>query len=104
MQPKWIKKSERGVLLFFKAQPRSSKTEIVGLYGEEYLKIKIKALPESGKANEELIEYLADIFDVSKSKLRLLQGRSSVMKSVEVLNVSMDDVLELLKQILNRGR
>lgn len=48
------------------------------------LKIKIKAAPREGEANECLIEFLSDVFKISKNKVHLMQGESSRQKVVLV--------------------
>ena len=42
------------------------------------------SLPVDNKANEELVELLAERFDVSKSKVRIKSGLSSRQKLVEI--------------------
>lgn len=62
-------------------EPRSSKRQIAGLYAGA-LKIKLTGPPVEGKANEELIEFLSETFDVRKSAVRILKGSSSKQKLV----------------------
>jgi len=64
--------------------PKSSKNEIVE-YGDDFLKIKIKAVPERGKANEELIKFLSKYFEVSKSSIRIINGEKRKNKIIEIL-------------------
>lgn len=40
-----------------KVIPRSKKTEFVGKMDDGSLKIKIKSVPEHGKANQELLDF-----------------------------------------------
>ncbi|OGE82759.1 MAG: hypothetical protein A3B10_01895 [Candidatus Doudnabacteria bacterium RIFCSPLOWO2_01_FULL_44_21] len=56
--------------------------EEVGL--EEY-KIWTTAIPEQGKANEAVIELLADYFNTSPSNIRILSGYKSTHKLIEIL-------------------
>ena len=64
------------LLLSVKLQPGASKNEIVGIIGEA-LKIRISAPPVDGRANKQLIAFLADVFKVAKSDIQLLSGHSS---------------------------
>ena len=41
-----------------KVIPRARKTEYVGLMDDGTYKIRLRAVPEDGKANDELLEYL----------------------------------------------
>lgn len=57
-------------------QPRAKKTEIVGMHGDK-LKIKIAAPPVDNLANEELIKFLAQHYDIPKNKIELIRGHKS---------------------------
>ena len=48
------------------------------------LKVKLTAAPEKGKANKQLVEVLAEHYQVSKSKIRILKGTASKNKIVDV--------------------
>jgi hypothetical protein len=71
------------LLLAVHVQPRSSKTEIMGIYAER-LKIKITAPPVDGKANKELIKLFAKLFSVPKSHISLLNGETSREKRFKI--------------------
>jgi uncharacterized protein YggU (UPF0235/DUF167 family) len=49
--------------------------------GERYLKARVRAVPEDGKANKALIELIARRFGVAKSCVRLVSGETSRKKS-----------------------
>jgi uncharacterized protein len=46
--------------------------------------ISLRSRPEEGKANRELIEKLADYFGVNTDGIRIISGRTSKRKLVEV--------------------
>lgn len=46
----------------------------------------VKSPAVEGKANKELIEILADKFDVPKSRIEIVQGEQSHIKLVEIQN------------------
>jgi len=50
-----------------------------GLY-----KAYIHSSPEKGKANKELVEMLAEHFEVSKSKVTIVRGASTREKTIEI--------------------
>jgi hypothetical protein len=54
-------------------QPGSSKDQIIGIHNGR-LKIKISAPPVDGKANQNLIEFIAKALGVSKSKIEIVKG------------------------------
>lgn len=64
-------------------QPGSSKDQIIGLHNGR-LKIKISAPPVGGKANQNLIEFIAKALGVSKSKIEIVKGRTSKLKTLKI--------------------
>lgn len=77
--------SERGKLLRFdvRVQPRASKDEIVGVQ-EGALRVRLRAPPVEGAANDALIEFLADELGLSRRQIRIVSGLGSRSKVVEV--------------------
>ena len=51
--------------------------------GKRYLKARVSAPPEDGKANEALIRLLAKALSVGKSKVRIVSGAQSRIKMIE---------------------
>lgn len=71
---------EDGVTLMVRAQPGARKTAVVGIYGEgtaAQLKIAVLAPPLEGRANEALIAFLAETFDLPKGAVKLVSGQLS---------------------------
>jgi len=66
-----------------KVIPKSSQNEIIEK-SENYLKIKLKATPEKGKANAELIKFLAKHFKTAKSNIQIIKGETGRNKIVEI--------------------
>jgi len=48
------------------------------------LKVRLKAVPEDGKANRELCSFLAKHYGVDSSKVELLAGATSTRKVVRI--------------------
>jgi len=70
------------VILSIKAQPAASKNEFAGLYGEDAIKIRIKAAAVEGAANKELVKFLSKSFKVAKSEVNFKSGQTSKIKRV----------------------
>jgi uncharacterized protein len=68
-----------------KAVPGSSRDEIIGPYGENTIKIRVTGPPEKGKANDAIIKLLAREINVPEYKIRLIKGRSSPHKTIEII-------------------
>ncbi|MCX6735398.1 MAG: DUF167 domain-containing protein [Candidatus Peregrinibacteria bacterium] len=50
--------------------------------GEQTIKIRIKAVPEKGKANEELIKFLSKELSIPKDQITIISGKSTQLKLV----------------------
>jgi uncharacterized protein (TIGR00251 family) len=66
-----------------KVVPGSSKTLIAGLYNG-MIKVRLSAAPEKGKANQALVELLAEKFNIPKNSIAILSGLTSKIKQVAV--------------------
>jgi len=64
------------LLLRVKVQPKASRSKFCEIL-DDRLKIRISAAPTDGKANQQLIQFLARQFRVSKSQVSLLSGETS---------------------------
>ncbi len=76
-----VRAIEGGVEISVRAQPRASRSEVLGLHGTQ-IKIRIAAPPVDGAANTELIKLLAKALGVSRSALRVVRGEGSRSKVV----------------------
>ena len=52
--------------LNIKVIPRAAKTEMAGEMADGTLKVRVKAVPEEGKANDELCHFLARHYGVAR--------------------------------------
>lgn len=67
-----------------KVIPKSSKSELVGLLANGVWKVRIKAIPEKGKANKELITFLAKELNVPITKITIVRGETSHHKLINI--------------------
>ncbi len=75
--------NDNSVSIRIKAQPAASKTHFCEIYGEDAIKIRIKAPAVEGAANKELVKFLAKSFKVSKSDILFKSGQQSKIKIIE---------------------
>ena len=71
------------VSIRIKAQPAASKNEFCEVYGDDAIKIRIKAPAVEGAANKELVKFLSKSFKVSKSDIIFKTGQNSKIKILE---------------------
>jgi uncharacterized protein (TIGR00251 family) len=67
-----------------KVIPTSSKTELAGVLADGTWKVKVAAVPEKGKANRALVEFLSEHLGVAKSRIRIVSGETSQLKRIHV--------------------
>jgi uncharacterized protein len=90
-----IEQKPGAVVFAVKVQPRASRDEIAGeLAG--VLKVRLRAPALEDRANEALIEYLADLLKRPKSAVRILSGERSRTKRIEIQGVTQQQIEELL--------
>ena len=92
-----IQEREGAVSLLVRVQPRASKDEIAGEMGGA-LKVRLRAPAVEDRANEALVEFLAQLLKSPKSAVRILSGERSRTKRVEILGVTRQQILALLVQ------
>lgn len=71
------------MILSITVKPNSKTDEIV-LLEDGTLKLKIKAQPIDGQANEYLVKFLAKKLGIAKSKIIILKGLTNPYKKLEI--------------------
>lgn len=71
------------LMLEIKVMPQSGRSTLM-LDKAGILKCFIKAAPEKGKANEEVVEIIAKIADVSKGAVEIVSGWTSRKKLIRI--------------------
>ena len=74
---------------------KSRRTEVAGLYGDT-IKIRIAAPPVEGRANEELISFLAETLGVPRKEVRIKSGASSRIKTIAIKGIDTDAAKSIL--------
>ena len=87
--------------LWIHVQPRASKTEIVGWHADA-VKIRLKAPPVDGAANEELIRFLSKTLGVSRKAVQITTGAAARRKRVKINGVDQAEVIAMLGLIQER--
>ena len=74
--------------IFVQVLPKSSHNEIVGLttdmLGDKWLKVKITAAPEKGKANSALRKFLSKEWGIPASAIQIIKGELSSKKRLRI--------------------
>jgi len=87
--------SAKSFLVRVRAVPNAKKTQIVGVLGNA-LKIKVQAVPAGGRANAELVSFLAEMLGVTKREISVVSGETSRDKILRIDGISRSDAEILL--------
>ena len=82
-----VKVGKTGFALRIRVTPRARKNEISGILGDGTIKVRLTAPPVEGKANEALIRFLAEVLDVSTSKIEIIGGVTARDKLVSLIGL-----------------
>jgi len=69
--------------IFVKVKPRA-RAEEAERADEAHFKVAVREPPAGGKANEAVRKVLAKYFDVAISRVRIVSGRASKQKIIEI--------------------
>jgi len=80
----WYRRGADGTLvLSVHAQPGAKRTAVAGLHGDA-LKVRVAAPALEDRANEALVEFLAEAFEVPRRAVTLAAGSRSREKRFEI--------------------
>lgn len=81
-----------GVILHLKVTPNASKNEICGVItganDQQFLKVKVTAVPDKGKANKVLLKFLAKEWGISPASIEIISGKTASIKKIMVKDLS----------------
>lgn len=95
-----VGEAKQGCWLRVKVVPHAKRQEVLGFVGSA-LKISLTAAPEKGEANTSLMRFLAQLFGLPKSHVRLQAGLSSREKLVVLMGISLWQVKAVLQEVLS---
>lgn len=95
----FLRQAPQGILLRVHVATRAAKNEIVGRYGQA-LKIRLQAPPVEGAANAALVQFLANLLDVSARRVELLSGHSARDKTLLIRGLDRSTVEKRLEDLL----
>jgi len=72
------------MLIRVKVRPKSKADEIVEIMEDGTIKVRVRAVPEKGKANKAVIELLAKEYDVSKADVKIIGGATDQIKLIKI--------------------
>ena len=92
-----VQESEKGIVFAVKVQPRARRNAVIGAVGDA-LKLAVTAPPVDGRANQAVIEFLAELFEISRDSVTIASGETSRNKVVRIAGISKHAVEAKLAQ------
>ncbi len=84
----WFRAHEGGLTLYLRVTPNAGRDQIEGPEhrddGSAVLRVRVKAVPDKGKANAAVIAILAKALGVPKSAVTLVAGDTARLKTLAV--------------------
>ena len=79
-------KTDQGIILRVRLSPNSSCCKVLGTFTTpdniEFIKISVISVPEKGKANKELINWLSKMLNIAKSDFTIITGELDKYKKL----------------------
>ncbi len=94
-----LRPTDAGVEIFLYIQPRASRNRVVSLQDGE-LKVALTAPPVDGEANKACCAFLAKLFNLPKSCVKLVAGDSSRHKRWLLEGGKLQDVSGRINMLL----
>ena len=70
-------------------QPGSKSTELAGFY-DDIPKFRLNTPPIEGRANKDLLKYIAKLFEVPLRQVKLVRGEKSRRKTIQIVGSLVD--------------
>jgi len=94
-----LEETSQGILVSVKAQAGARRNGITGEFAES-LKVSVTQAPEKGKANDAIIEVIADQLKLRRNQIELVSGPTSPQKRFRISGIDRADLEERLAQAL----
>jgi uncharacterized protein len=94
-----VKDTPAGATFAVKVHPRARKNAVTGVVGDA-LKLALTAPPVEGRANQAVIDFFADLFQIPRASVTIASGATSRNKVVRITGLSRMAVEQRLMAIL----
>ena len=89
-----------GAALAIRITPRARRNEIVEVMRDGTVRIRLTAPHTDEKANNALINYLAEVLDVPRERIEIVAGETGRDKLVSIIDMNTEKVHEIIIQHL----
>ncbi|HET6840144.1 MAG TPA: DUF167 domain-containing protein [Candidatus Angelobacter sp.] len=96
-----VRESATGLSFAVKVHPGARKNAVTGTVGDA-LKLSLTAPPVEGKANQAVVEFFADFFQISRSSVTITSGETSRLKIVRITGITAEQLRQKLAGLAAR--
>lgn len=94
-----VRQTCEGVVLDLDISPGAKATCIHGYNPwRKRIEVRLSERAQKGKANDQLISFLSDIFNVNSRDVRIITGSTNSKKSLLIVGAKMPDILKILTE------
>lgn len=101
-EPPWVRTGAGHISLTVSVRPASGRREIVRISTQGPL-IALNSVPERGKANQELIAFIAELFHLPRSAISVIRGESSRLKVLRIASSEPAALAARAQEVLRRA-
>lgn len=94
-----ITDAQHGAAFTVRVITRAEHLEIAGVQDDGALKIRLTESPDEGRANAQLIDYLAHLLDVDRSQVEIVAGADRPNKIISVAGANPADIEARLRAL-----
>jgi uncharacterized protein (TIGR00251 family) len=87
---------KKGAALAIRITPRASRNEIVEIFNDGTVRIRLTASPAEGKVDRALVEFLAKVLEVSPKRIDIVAGETGRDKLVSIIDMDAETVHNLI--------
>ncbi len=98
--PPLIRQDGPDVLVTVHVQPRASRDQVI--YAADRITVRLTAPPVDGAANAACLACLAELFDLPRSRISVIRGRSSRQKLIRIAGGDARQLLARLQSTVTR--
>ncbi|MBI3597159.1 MAG: YggU family protein [Nitrospirae bacterium] len=90
-----LRETKEGVVLRVSVKPKAFREEVVGFH-DGALRLRLTAPPTRGAANEACRTFLAELFQISRSRIQIIRGDHSRQKWIQIQGLTSEMILKRL--------
>ena len=77
--------NNKEIFLKVKLTPHAAVAGFIGWLADGSVKIAVKSVPEQGRANQELIKFLAQSLKVQATNIKIISGAGARLKLIKIV-------------------